>query len=417
MQRLIFCALLLVLGRAGLAQDLPTDLESEEPDLRRYSVELIVFAYAEDVATGSELFLPEMVEVTRPPEIDLFGDFGTAEGPVPDDSVPDDEPGLPEGVSIDENGELINEDGLRVDELGEVVLADGVIVGPDGAFFDEEGRPVNQFGALIDDEGQLINEDGLRIDEFGEILLGDGVFTGPDGRFFNSSGEIVNQFGYLLDEDGNAIIPFDPYETVLFTADELTMLDMFDRLDRLDAYEPLLHVGWAQPALPEAETTTLAIEDFGNPVDGLEGAFTLYLSRYLHLVVDLDLAAVRGEEAESGDGDEPRALTYEETVVRYGLGYDERPGATIHDDAVGIDEDADPEAEFGADTITMVLPLTYSISENRIVASGDVRYFDHPKFGVIARVERVELPEDEEDEEGLDAGFDDTGVLSPVSGQ
>ena len=40
-------------------------------------------------------------------------------------------------------------------------------------------------------------------------------------------------------------------------------------------------------------------------------------------------------------------------------------------------------------------PVRYRIQEDRIVRNNDIRYFDHPKFGVIAKVTRVEK-EDEE---------------------
>ena len=34
-------------------------------------------------------------------------------------------------------------------------------------------------------------------------------------------------------------------------------------------------------------------------------------------------------------------------------------------------------------------PVYYRIQENRIVKNGDLRYFDNPKFGVLAKVTRV----------------------------
>ena len=42
----------------------------------------------------------------------------------------------------------------------------------------------------------------------------------------------------------------------------------------------------------------------------------------------------------------------------------------------------------------------YRIEEDRIVKNGDVRYFDHPKFGVVVKVTRVEAiaaPETDDD--------------------
>jgi hypothetical protein len=45
--------------------------------------------------------------------------------------------------------------------------------------------------------------------------------------------------------------------------------------------------------------------------------------------------------------------------------------------------------------------VRFRIAEDRIFKSGDLRYFDHPKFGVLAKISRVEEPEDDEAEAGL----------------
>ena len=46
-------------------------------------------------------------------------------------------------------------------------------------------------------------------------------------------------------------------------------------------------------------------------------------------------------------------------------------------------------------------PTPYSIKESRLVLrSGDIHYFDHPHFGVVALIKRVEEIEPELDEDG-----------------
>ncbi len=50
--------------------------------------------------------------------------------------------------------------------------------------------------------------------------------------------------------------------------------------------------------------------------------------------------------------------------------------------------------------------IHYRIFEDRIVKNGDIRYFDHPKFGVIAKDTRFEEPEEDE-------FIDDTDDLLP----
>ena len=38
-------------------------------------------------------------------------------------------------------------------------------------------------------------------------------------------------------------------------------------------------------------------------------------------------------------------------------------------------------------------PIRYSISEDRIFRNGELRYYDHPRFGVLARITRFEEEE------------------------
>ncbi len=150
--------------------------------------------------------------------------------------------------------------------------------------------------------------------------------------------------------------------------DEYTMLEILDRLDQLDVYEPIMHFGWAQSMWPEHDREPIKLTRFAEPPEGLEGELTLYLSRFLHLVIDLQL-------------DEPIVDTTvaDDPMFSYG-------------DYRTLDEIRQPPA-----------PVRYRIEENRIFKSGELRYFDHPKFGVLAQVSRVEEEEteDEGDEELL----------------
>jgi hypothetical protein len=133
--------------------------------------------------------------------------------------------------------------------------------------------------------------------------------------------------------------PLPDAELVLLAEEDYQLLDMLERLENLDAYKPLMHFGWTQATWPEDQTEAIPLIRFANPPEGLDGHLTLYLGRYLHLVADLQLDA--------------------------------------------------------PDVVAM--PVRYRIQENRIVRNGELRYYDHPKFGLLARVLRVE--EDEEDAE------------------
>jgi hypothetical protein len=102
--------------------------------------------------------------------------------------------------------------------------------------------------------------------------------------------------------------------------------------------------------------------------EGLDGSLKLYLSRYLHLVVNLQLDAPDSVNLSAAGNDQISSYGDYRTLNEYGdIG---RPG-----------------------------PVRYHINENRILRSGELRYFDHPKFGVLAKVTRVEEAEESLDPE------------------
>lgn len=246
MKRACLIIIALFAGTAGaqVGTDAETDANGEMDEPRRYTVEVIIFRYAEDVFSGNEVFVPERID------------------PVPE--------------AVDE----------PVDEA-----------------------------------------DVPAVPEVPEIE------------------------------------PVFPFYAISLPDDELTMTATFGRLDRLDAYEPLMHFGWTQPTIPEAHTPLLPLARFDTPPPGLDGSLKLYLSRFLHLVVDLSLAATA-----PGDAYDP---AFEAPVPVYG----------------------DVRARFPDDGF-LYAPLKYRIFEDRIVKNGETRYYDHPKFGLIAKVTRVEAAEE-----------------------
>jgi hypothetical protein len=164
------------------------------------------------------------------------------------------------------------------------------------------------------------------------------------------------------------LLPVTPWlGTVLMLEDEFTMQDIVRRLEILDAYQPLLHAGWTQLGVPEVDAQPVELIFFGEPPAGLAGSFTLYLERYLHLVVDLAFDA-------AADSDEALPVL-EEPIITYG--------------------DARPVYEDEADEQTG--RVHYRIQENRILRNGETRYFDHPKFGVIAKVNRATEAQEDTD--------------------
>ena len=244
----------LALGLAGLAFLAPVGAQDfeEEPEIRRYAVEVIIFRYAQDVGTGNEIFPP------------------------------------------DEPEPLVFEDPMFVDEAA---AAD-----------------------VLPPEPESLPESEA-----------------------------------LPEED-----PLPEIEFVRLTEEELQLTEMHGRLERLQAYEPVMHFGWTQAAWSQEETLPIPLHRFDRPPADLDGHLTLYLNRYLHLVVDLQLAGPGTSFEEIAD--DPRL-------------------------AGSIDTFGDLQAPPG--------PVFYRIEEDRILRNGELRYYDHPKFGLLAKVTRVEETEDD----------------------
>jgi Peptidoglycan-binding protein, CsiV len=128
----------------------------------------------------------------------------------------------------------------------------------------------------------------------------------------------------------------------LLAPEEFALNGIYDTLERLSAYTPLLHGGWVQPGLPQEQARAFDLSLLGtvNP----RGSIELYVSRFLHVNVDLSY------EPQGGDA---------------GYGWQ------------GTDE-----SSLGAFSLTP----RYSLHAERRLKSGEVHYFDHPAFGVLVQI-------------------------------
>lgn len=248
MRKLTITLLSLAMFLPAMAQEMLGDIELEEvPEIRRYTVEVIVFRYAQEVMTGSEIFLRDEPE--------------------------------PELLPRDEDIEFVEE------------------------------LPV---------------------------------------------------------EPGEEFEPLPDAELVLLDEADFQLGDIMDRMKRLDIYEPIMHFGWTQATWPNEQTDAIPLHRLALPSAGLDGELTLYLGRYLHLVVDLQLQAT-----------DVLGISQDEV---------ERLGDVMVGDLLN-----------GTGALPEAPPAYYRIQEDRILKNGELRYYDHPKFGVLAKVTRVE---DEEEESG-----------------
>lgn len=160
----------------------------------------------------------------------------------------------------------------------------------------------------------------------------------------------------------------------LLPPDDYSMGNVYNQLVRLDAYEPLMHAAWTQSTPPKAVAPSLRLRALGSPPLGLDGTVTLYRGRFVHLSIDLALDAGKPADASSG------TRVYS----------DARTGS---EDLLGTGRNV----------------VRYRINEDRILRSGDIRYFDHPRFGVLVKLSVVE--ENPNDEDNSPIGIDGAGPI------
>lgn len=283
----------------------PDELLEGEVELRRYTVELILFTYDSSVSAGTEVFVPD----APPPDLE---DETSTFDPYPVDEA------------FDPTAETIEQ---RMQERGVNPAAD-----------DPEDEMIPVYGDMV-------------------------LLPGP---------------GNLAEEELEEVLGADSIDLKVMTPDELTMTDVHEKLLLLDAYKPVMWAGWTQVVREDAQTPAIRLRRLGNVPLEFDGDLKLYLSRFLHLVVDVSLEAQPASRA--------ARPVREFTESRFGRDY----------------TSADRRSDYGY----RAPPIHYLIAEDRIIKSGDLRYFDHPKFGVLAKLSRFEEPEIIE--------FEDDGIPVPT---
>ena len=159
--------------------------------------------------------------------------------------------------------------------------------------------------------------------------------AGPVADLPSPRGQDRPQLEFLLLDPRPVRSPVD------LPREQLQLDSVVARLARIDAYQPLLHFGWQQPASGRAEAGNYWLNAAQEEQLGISGKLRIYKERYLHLAMS--------------------------------LAFDPRDGSSR--------------------------PAV--IEESRRLRDDRLQYFDHPQFGVIASVTRVE-PEPA-DEPGADA--------------
>lgn len=174
-------------------------------------------------------------------------------------------------------------------------------------------------------------------------------------------------------------------------------------LDRRRNYRVLFHETWLQALQPTEQAPALAIVaggEFGDHHE-LEGYLTLSLGRYLHMEANLwltEFTANRGQTIEHwpplpSPNDNQINKIDASTVLQMQDGYIHLTDTAVAEPVTveWTGPQADPYAE--------LLEAPYLIQniavlrQKRRMRSGELHYLDHPKLGILVKIEKAEAPE------------------------
>lgn len=121
---------------------------------------------------------------------------------------------------------------------------------------------------------------------------------------------------------------------------------IYNRLTKLSSYTPIMHGGWLQPLKSKEKIKPVQIIHHSSNRQ-LEGTLTFHRGRFLHLNIDLQLS--------------------------------ESP--LLADNVINL-------STTGRQANTL-----YRLKETRRIKTSHTHYFDHPRFGVLTIVEKIDSPE------------------------
>jgi len=150
-------------------------------------------------------------------------------------------------------------------------------------------------------------------------------------------------------------------ESVQLPDSALQLQAEFERLQKLDAYQPALHLAWNQSTPAKDQAVPFEIPLTVVKSSGISGSVTLYKDRFVHLSVNLKISENLPEVSEPDIDDwwrEPLSLS---------------------SDLTGLPDQVRE-------------PIIFNLQESRRIRGSQLQYFDHPKFGLIARIKQIETP-------------------------
>ncbi len=313
---------------------------------RDYQTEIIIFLHKNNKLENKEIF----DSVVPHQKLQIENQFSNKEEPIKiiTDKKVIDEYSLTnsqyeEGSHIDNN---LNVDETESSSLN--ILADESI----SNLFTKENLNINDLKQYLNDlDKALITIEKVNLGDVYEIQHSDGQIINLYKKIDNKRALNIEKIGSdflikIVDQPNHCI--FDESKPAMISQDDLELKKEFEYLYNSNSYEPLLHFSWNESIYPNGKKNVRPLCSFMALPTNVKGNLTLYLSRYLHLDINIQI-------------NEPS-----EKISLKNL----------------------------SDNLQELKPIThyikYQINEDRIFRNQELHYFDHPRIGVLAKVSRIE---------------------------
>jgi len=312
---------------------------------KNYRTEIIIFLHRDDKSKNKEIFdsvVPHQefqVEnqtsneetrnkiVTKEEEIDGHGFTSTL--------LEDSEKG--DGFEVDETKNS-SFNILQNESISNLFLMEDLNVSDLKQYFDDLEKAIISIEKVnLGDVYKVRHSDGKIINLYKKI---------DNKRALNIEKIGSNFLIKIMDQPNHCI--FDESKPAIISQDNLELKKEFEYLYNSNLYDPLLHFSWNESIYSNEEKNVRPLCSFIALPTNVKGNLTLYLSRYLHLDINIQI-------------NEPS-----ERISIKDL----------------------------SDNLQELKPIThfnkYQINEDRILRNEELHYFDHPKIGVLAKVSRIE---------------------------
>ena len=339
----IYLFIFLILTSAAYAQEELAQVK--EALVRKYQTEIIIFLHKDYDLKKNEIFNPVIPLQESSLEKELFGDEIVAQHNLHEYTV--------EEIEY-KNKYDINDLDNKILEIDKTINS-SIILLPNNSIkelFNKKNIDTTQLEYFIAELDEAIT--ALQSNNLGDTYKV-GHINGQITHLYKTINytralnieKVGSEFVIKIIDQPN-VCKLDDFKPIMLSRDSLELRKEFNYLYNSDLYNPLLHFGWNDLINPNEKKIIRPLCSFISLPDNIKGDLTLYLSRYLHLNVNIQISEPSEKDSLNNLNDELQAIR---PITQY---------------------------------------INYKINEDRIFRNGELHYFDHPRIGVLAKISRVE---------------------------